>query len=245
MMSCLTAARSGARRGARSFVLGLVFGLCLAPAALADWIFDEGWREPLDGYDTPVALVRNAEGFVLHLYRSPSGRVMALYSWPEALGALAPEGPVAVLAPEGFDAKQIEARTEQGRFVEYARVGPGLLRDRLWHGQGDVPVGTLADILAAPAVTLRLTLNTAETVETRWSMAGAGLPVARALGLTLSGIAAGPDWEQQASQAMLAAMTACQYPKLDVTCVQKVTVCAGEISDNRDITAFEGCIAAQ
>ncbi|MEL7092378.1 MAG: hypothetical protein AAFN94_11645 [Pseudomonadota bacterium] len=227
-MNCLTAASA------------LVL-LC-AQAAAAEWIFQEDWTDPLDGFETDVARVET-DGFALHLYRNPGGRVMALFTWPDTVGAVLQSGEVAVLTPEGFRPKRIEARAEQGRIVEYARIEGQQLRDRLWHGEGSVPVGTLADILAAPSVRLDLQREGADPVTATWSMDGAGLPVARALGLTLEGVPAGAEWEDRAGAAMLAAMSACQFPTLDMECVSKVTACAPRISEARDIDGFEACVA--
>ncbi|MEO0633870.1 MAG: hypothetical protein AAFY52_07055 [Pseudomonadota bacterium] len=211
-------------------------------AAAAEWTFQEGWTEPLDGFETDVARVET-DGFALHLYRNPGGRVMALFTWPDGVGAVVDSGAVAVLTPEGFKPKTIEARAEQGRIVEYARIEGQRLRDRLWHGEGTVPVGTLADILAAPTVRLDLNRADAGPVTATWSMEGSDLPLARALGLTLDGVPAGAEWEDRAGAAMLAAMSACQFPKLDMECVTKVTACAPNISEQRDIDGFETCVA--
>ncbi|MEM6759854.1 MAG: hypothetical protein AAF601_10285 [Pseudomonadota bacterium] len=211
-------------------------------ATAAEWVFQRGWTEPFDGFTTDVARVET-DGFALHLYRNPSGRVMALFTWPDAVGAVPTSGEVAVLMPEGFRAKTIEARAAPGRIVEYARRDGRALRDRLWHGEGTVPVGTLADILAAPSVSLAIARDGADPVTATWSMDGADLPVARALGLTLEGVPAGAEWEDRAGAAMLAAMSACQFPKLDMECVAQVTSCAPQISDRRDIDGFEACVA--
>ncbi|MEL6563466.1 MAG: hypothetical protein AAFQ59_03400 [Pseudomonadota bacterium] len=231
-------------RGLRPRASGALWlTLLIAGPASAEWTFVDTWSDPIDGYETKVARHVNADGFGLHLYRSPVGRVMALYTLPEDAGAFPVEGPVAVVTPDGFKPKEIVAQTEQGRIVEYARSTGRALRDRLWHGEGQVPVGTLADILDAPAIGLTVTLATGETVDTRWPMQGAKLPIAQALGLNIEGIPAGAAWEDAASQAMLAAMTACQFPKLDMACVQQVTACSPQISDARDIDGFEACLA--
>ena len=219
----------------------LAFLLCLlAGPVAAEWAFVEGWKEPLDGYQTNAAVRKSADGVTWYLYRNPVGRVMALYALPE--GDVAGDGVVARLTPQGFDTKDIEARAVPGRVVEYARSAGPMLRDRLWHGEGQVPVGTLADILAAPSVTLEVTLTSGEVLSTTWDMQGAGLPLARALGLNLEGVPAGAAWEDTAAQSMLAAMTACQFPQLDMACVQRVTACSDRISEARDIEAFEGCV---
>lgn len=217
----------------------------LSGPAAAEWTFLAPWSDPVDGFETKAAHTVNEDGFGLHLYRNPLGRVMALYTLPDAVGEIPAEGPVAVVTPAGFSPKTIEARTEQGRIVEYARSTGRAVRDRLWHGEGQVPVGTLGDILAAPTVSFRVTLRSGATLDTSWSMDGANLPIARALGLNIDGVPAGAAWEDAASQAMLAAMTACQFPRLDMACVQKVTACSPRISDARDIDAFEQCVAQE
>ncbi|MEO1365301.1 MAG: hypothetical protein AAFU86_16180, partial [Pseudomonadota bacterium] len=219
--------------------------LLFAQPAMAEWVFVETWIDPIDGFETKAAQNVNADGFGLHLYRNPRGRVMALYALPGASGDVPAEGPVAVVMPQGFAPKEIVARREQGRIVEYARSTGRAVRDRLWHGEGQAPVGTLADILAAPSVALSVTLTTGDTVDTEWSMDGANLPIAQALGLNIDGVPAGAAWEDAASQAMLAAMSACQFPKLDIACVQRVTECGPEISTARDIDAFEFCVQAE
>lgn len=217
--------------------------LALCNPALADWTYIENWTEPLDGYETRAASAVNADGFTLHLYRNPIGRVFALYTLPDGVGDLPDSGSMAALTPEGFKTKEIEARPEPGRVVEYARSTGRALRDRLWHGEGQVPVGTLKNILDAPAIHLSMTLASGEEVKTAWSMEGSGLSIAQALGLSIDGIAAGAEWEDAASQAMLAAMTACQFPSLDMACVQRVTACSDQISEARDIDGFEACVA--
>ena len=220
-----------------------LLAVLFAGPAMAEWTFVEDWSDPIDGFGTKVARHINDEGYGLHLYRNPVGRVMALYTLPDGTGDLPVEGPVAVVTPEGFAAKPVTARTEQGRIVEYARSTGRALRDRLWHGEGQVPVGTLADVLEATSVAVRLTLVSGDTVDTEWSMEGANLPIAQALGLNIEGVPAGAAWEDAAAQAMLAAMTACQFPSLDMACVQKVTACSPQISDARDIEGFEACVA--
>ena len=111
-------------------------------------------------------------------------------------------------------------------------------------GEGQAPAfGTLRDLLDAPGLTATLTLDTGDTATTTWPMEGAAKPVAQALGIPMGGIPAGEAWEEAASQAMLAAMTACQFPGLDVICVQKVSACSTKISEARDIDAFDICVA--
>ena len=185
------------------------------------------------------------DGTLLHLYRNPIGRVYALFTLPEDGPAFAAEGAVATLTPEGFDPKSIEARAERGRVVEYAATEGRALRDRLWHGEGTAPAfGTLHDIIEAPSLSATFTLSDGSTHTAIWSMDGAGTPMAHALGITIEGAAAGQEWEDAAAQALLAAMTTCQFPRLDVACVQKVTACSDRISDARDIDGFDACVAA-
>lgn len=213
--------------------------------AWADWTFVEGWNEPVQDFETRAATTTNDAGFALHLYRNPVGRVYALISLPDGTPDLVTSGPVATLTPKGFAAKQIEAQGERGRIVEYAISTGRALRDRLWHGEGDAPAfGTFHDMLEADSLSATLTLQDGQTVQTEWSMDGAGTPIARALGINIAGIPAGAEWDDAAAQALLAAMTACQFPKLDVTCLQKVTACSPQISEERDIDAFEACVAA-
>ncbi|MEL6451257.1 MAG: hypothetical protein AAFQ19_08340 [Pseudomonadota bacterium] len=221
--------------------------LCLfASAAWADWTFLPKWTEPQDGYDTRAAANTNVDGYSLHLYRNPIGRVYARFALPEGAGDLLTEGTVATLTPQGFAPKQIEARREQGRVVEYATSTGRALRDRLWHGEGQAPAfGTFHDMLQAPAITVTFTLADGTSAETSWSMDSAARPIAQALGISTGGIPAGAEWEDAAAQSLLAAMTACQFPKLDVICVQEVTACSAKISDDRDIDGFEACVAAQ
>ncbi|MEP1964647.1 MAG: hypothetical protein ABJP79_16565 [Tateyamaria sp.] len=218
--------------------------LGLASPAYADWQFVQSWTDPLQTFETRAATTTNDAGFVLHLYRNPIGRIYALLTLPDGTADLVRNGVVATLTPEGFDAKQIETQSEQGRIVEYAISTGRMLRDRLWHGQGEAPAfGTFHDLLEAPSLSATLSLTTGEQVQTSWSMDGAATPIAQALGVSMDGAAAGSEWEDAASQALLAAMTACQFPKLDVLCVQKVSTCSAKISEERDIDAFETCIA--
>lgn len=225
----------------RALTLGLA--LLLSGPVWADWQYLETFTDPIDGYDTRAATITNADGATLHLYRNPIGRVYALFTLPDGATDLVAQGPVATLTPEGFPAKQIEARAIPGRVVEYGRTNGRALRDRLWHGEGDTPVGTLSNIINAPAVSATFQLQSGDSVTTEWTMAEAGLPIAQAIGISINGIAAGEDWDTAASQALLAAMTVCQFPKLDITCVQKVTTCSAKISTERDIDGFEACIA--
>lgn len=216
----------------------------LAGPAQADWTFLQSWSDPLQGYNTRAATITNADGFQLHLYRNPIGRVYALITQPDGAAELARDGVVATLTPHGFDPKQIEARTEPGRVVEYATSTGQRLRDRLWHGEGQAPAfGTFHDLLKAPSLSVSLIRADGSTAETAWTMTGAENPIAQALGISMNGAPAGSDWEDAASSALLAAMTACQFPKLDVLCVQKVSACSAIISDDRDIEGFEVCVA--
>ena len=219
--------------------------LICAPPAWADWQFLDTWTDPIQDFETRAATISNADGYDLFLYRNPIGRVYVLITVPDGTPDLILEGAVATLTPDGFDTKSIEAQTERGRVVEYAISTGRLLRDRLWHGEGQSPAfGTFHDLLDAPNITATLALTTGDTTTTSWTMTGAGTPIARALGISLGGIPAGQEWEDSASQAMLAAMTACQFPKLDMACVQQVTDCADKISTDRDIAGFDACIAA-
>lgn len=218
--------------------------IAMAGPAWADWAFVERWSDPIQGFDTRAATSTNDDGFALHLYRNPVGRVYALITLPDGTPDLVRQGPVATLTPDGFDPKQIEAQGERGRVVEYATSTGRRVRDRLWHGEGQAPAfGTFHDLLEAPGLSVTLVLGSGETVETRWSMDGAATPIAQALGISIDGVPAGAEWEDAAAQALLAAMTACQFPKLDVICVQKVSTCSARISEDRDIDAFEGCVA--
>ncbi|MEX0365438.1 MAG: hypothetical protein AB3N22_05180 [Ruegeria sp.] len=220
--------------------------LCLwgSAAVGADWQFVDDWTDPINGFATKAATTTSPEGVALHLYRNPAGRVYALFTLPESAGGLPKDGVAATLTPEGFDSKVIEARTDQGRVIEYATTEGPHLRDRLWHGEGRAPAfGTLHDILEAPEVSANFALAGGAELNTAWSMTGAGTPIARALGITIEGASAGDEWDDAASQALLAAMTACQFPKLDVECVQKVTTCSSKISNDRDIEAFDTCVS--
>ncbi|WP_415404505.1 hypothetical protein [Tateyamaria sp. SN3-11] len=223
----------------------LILMLCLcAGPAMAEWRFVPKWSDPIDGFDTRAATSTNADGFTLHLYRNPIGRVYALYSLPDGTADLATSGQVATLTPQDFAPKAIEARDERGRIVEYAISTGRTLRDRLWHGEGQAPAfGTFHDVLEAEALTVSFTLSDGSTAKTTWAMAGSERPIAQALGIASEGIPAGAEWEDAAAQALLAAMTACQFPKLDVLCVQKVTACSTRISDDRDIDGFDACVA--
>ena len=224
----------------------VIAALCLwATTAQADWRFVEEWTDPINGFEAKAAVTSAPDGTTLHLYRNPIGRVYALVTLPDGTPDIAREGQVATLTPEGFATKEIEARAEQGRVVEFATSTGRALRDRLWHGEGAAPAfGTLHDIVEAPNLTATLTLVDGTTHQAEWSMQGAGTPIAQAIGITIEGAAAGDEWDDAAAQALLAAMTVCQFPKLDVACVQKVTTCSNKISVDRDIDGFERCIAS-
>ncbi|WP_299727343.1 hypothetical protein [uncultured Tateyamaria sp.] len=222
-----------------------LFALAATPA-WADWQFLDSWADPIQNFETRAAMITNAEGYQLHLYRNPVGRVYALITLPEGSPDLVLTGPVATLTPEGFASKEIEAQDERGRVVEYAISTGRALRDRLWHGEGQAPAfGTFHDLLEAPSLSVTLNLDGGAAATTTWNMDSAAKPIAQALGISMRGIPAGEEWEEAASQAMLAAMTACQFPKLDVTCVQRVSTCSPQISDARDIDAFDRCVAAK
>lgn len=221
----------------------LWLGLAAGPA-WADWTFTDGWAEPIQDFETRTASTVNEDGFALHLYRNPVGRIYALITLPEGGADLVRSGPVATLTPRGFAPKPVEAHTERGRVVEYAVSTGRVLRDRLWHGEGEAPAfGTFHDLLKADHLDATLMLDTGEMVATSWAMDGAAKPIAQALGISMGGIPAGQAWEEDAAQALLAAMTACQFPDLDVICVQRVSTCSARISDDRDIDAFQSCIA--
>lgn len=234
---------SGSWRRSLIATLGLfVFG----DPASADWKYIEKYSDPIQGFETRAATTTNAEGYGLHLYRNPIGRVYALITVPDDSPDLVLTGPVATVTPAGFETKQIEAQNERGRVVEYAISTGRALRDRLWHGEGQAPAfGTFHDVLEAPSLAVALTFETGETDQTEWSMTGAEAPIAKALGISMNGVPAGSEWEDEAAQALLAAMTACQFPKLDVECVQKVSTCSTKISEDRNIEGFDICVAAQ
>ncbi|MEL7130803.1 MAG: hypothetical protein AAGK77_00180 [Pseudomonadota bacterium] len=224
-------------------VFAAILTLLITPSARAEWQFVQDWTDPINGFDTKAAMTTAADGTTLHLYRNPIGRVYALFTLPQDSGTLRPSGEVARLTPKGFDTKTIEARAEQGRVIEFATSTGSSLRDRLWHGEGAAPVGTLRDLIQAPSVTATFILAEGGEHNATWSMDDAGTPIAQALGISIEGAAAGDVWDDTAAQALLAAMTACQFPKLDVSCVQHVTTCSDKISIDRDIEGFETCVA--
>lgn len=227
-----------------TLIRALALWLWLGSPALADWQFLDSWSDPVDGFDTRAATSTNSAGYALHLYRNPAGRVYLLITLPDGTPDLPVAGPVATLTPNGFASKDITAKSERGRIVEYAISTGRALRDRLWHGEGQAPAfGTLHDLLEASSLSATLTAQDGTQTTTTWTMQGAGTPIAQALGISIKGIPAGAEWEDAASAAMLAAMTACQFPKLDMICVQKVTACSPRISEERDIDAFEACLA--
>jgi len=220
---------------------------CLAlmsdPAA-ADWQYLESWYDDIGGFETKAAATRNEDGFSLHIFRNPIGRVYFLATLPHIVSDLPKEGVVASLKPSGGPGKDIEARTESGRIVEYASSTGRAVRERLWHGEGQAPAfGTLREIIDAGDVTMDFFLADGTTQSTTWLMTGSGLPIAQALGIDIDNVSAGMKWDDAAAQSLLAAMTACQFPKLDVACIQKVTACSVAISEDRDINAFETCVA--
>ncbi|WP_299294127.1 hypothetical protein [uncultured Tateyamaria sp.] len=219
--------------------------LCiLAGPALAEWAYLPSWTDPVDGFDTRAATTTNADGATLHLYRNPIGRVYALFTLPDTAGDVVTTGTVMTLTPQGFEPKTVEARAERGRVVEYAISTGRQVRNRLWHGEGQAPAfGTFHDMLEASDIEATFTLTDGTTLDTSWSTQGAATPIAQAIGVSMDGIPAGAEWEETAAQALLAAMTACQFPKLDVMCVQHVTACSTHISDTRDIDGFEACVA--
>ncbi len=226
-----------------AFGLAVAWWLTAVTPAWAEWSYVEEFTDPVQSFETSAASTVNDAGYALHLYRNPVGRVYLLISLPDDAPDLALTGEVAVLMPEGFDPKTIDARSERGRVVEYGISDGRQLRDRLWHGEGSRPdFGTFHDLLQAPSVKATLTQADGSTVDQVWSMDGAGLPMAQALGVKIDGVAAGEEWDTAAAQALLAAMTVCQFPKLDVVCVQKVTACSPKISEDRDIDGFEACV---
>ena len=228
----------------RFWIAGLAAWI-LATPAFADWQFLENWTDPIDQATVRAATATGDDGTTLHVYRNASGRVYALFTLPQGGADLAAQGIVARITPEGFATKDIEVRPEPGRIIEYGLSTGRMLRDRLWHGEGEAPAfGTFRDLLEAPALTARFQLEDDSARTSTWVMEGAGLPIAQALGIKIEGVAAGAEWDDAAAQSLLAAMTACQFPKLDVTCVQKVTACSSAISEDRDIDGFETCVAA-
>lgn len=227
----------------RVCILSMILALC-APPVLAEWEYNESWVDPVNNFELRTASTTSASGVTLNLYRYPTGRVYALFTLPEGTADFADSGVVGKITPEGFDTKEIELREEPGRFVEFGYSDGRVLRTRLWHGQGEEPtVGTLFNLISAESMTGTFRLSDDSTLDAVWSLDGAGLPVAQALGIKIQGIAAGPDWEGIASRSLLAAMTACQFPKLDMNCVQHVTHCSSKISEDRDLEAFDQCIS--
>lgn len=227
----------------RAWIVGLLVCLCAQPA-LAGWEFLETWIDPFTGAELRAATSTSDAGVALHLYRLPSGRVYALISLPEGGASFAAAGVIGQITPEGFKTKDIEVRDEPGRIVEYSLSTGRMLRARLWHGQGQAPAfGTLRDIIDTTSLNASFRLADNSTLDTAWSMEGASLPIAQALGIKIEGVAAGEEWEDMASQALMAAMTACQFPKLDMMCIQHVTKCSAKISDDRDIDGFEVCVS--
>lgn len=227
----------------RLWLLSVLACFCALPA-IAEWQYLENWTDPITELELRAATTTSDSGVMLHLYRYPTGRVYAQFTLPEGTADLIKTGIAAEITPEGYDTREIELREEPGRFVEYGFSTGRLLRARLWHGQGDTPtVGTLFNLINAESLIATFRLANDSTLEAVWSLEGAGLPIAQALGIKIEGIASGPDWEQTASRALMAAMTACQFPKLDVTCVQRVSTCSSRISEDRDIEGFEACIS--
>lgn len=228
----------------RIWFISLLACLSALPA-FAEWQYLETWTDPITELELRAATTTSESGVVLHLYRYPTGRVYAQFALPEGTADLIKTGIAAEITPAGFDTREIELREEPGRFVEYGFSTGRLLRARLWHGQGDTPtIGTLFNLINAESLSGLFRLADGSTLDAIWSLEGAGLPIAQALGIKVKGIAAGPDWEQTASRALMAAMTACQFPKLDVACVQQVSTCSSRISEDRDIEGFEACISA-
>lgn len=227
----------------RVWIVSLLMWLCALPV-LADWAFDESWVDPINRLELRAATTISDTGVTLHLYRNPTGRVYVLFTLPEGTPDFAATGVVAEITPNGFETKEIELREEPGRFVEYGFSTGRALRARLWHGQGETPtVGTLLNLINAASMKGSFRLADDSTLDAVWSLTGAGLPIAQALGIKIEGVAAGPEWEDIASRSLMAAMTACQFPKIDMTCVQQVTSCSAKISDDRDIEGFEACIS--
>lgn len=226
----------------RAFSLGLFLCLWALPV-LAEWEFREAWVDPINKLELRTAETVSDTGVTLNLYRNPAGRVYALFTLPEGTPDFADTGVVGEITPNGFETKEIELREEPGRFVEFGFTDGRVLRTRLWHGQDEAPtVGTLRDLIDAETVTGTFRLADDSMLDAVWSLEGAGLPIAQALGIKVKGVAAGPDWEGIASRSLMAAMTACQFPKLDMICVQQVTNCSSKISEDRNIDAFEACI---
>ncbi|MCH9747908.1 MAG: hypothetical protein K0U57_07785 [Alphaproteobacteria bacterium] len=227
----------------RLWIINLLVWLCATPA-WANWEYYEFWLDPINKIKLQTAETTSDTGIKLNLYRNPNGRVYILFTLPENTPDFAETGVVAQILPEGFTTKEIELREEPGRFVEYGFSTGRALRARLWHGQEEAPTsGTLLNLINAASVTGLFRLADGTEIRAIWSLEEAGLPIAQALGIKIEGVASGPDWENTASRTLIAAMTACQFPKLNLRCVKHVTDCSIMISKNRDLKSFEVCIS--
>ena len=227
----------------RLWIINLLVWLCATPA-FANWEYYEFWLDPINKIKLQTAETTSDTGIKLNLYRNPNGRVYILFTLPENTPDFAETGVVAQILPEGFTTKEIELREEPGRFVEYGFSTGRALRARLWHWQEEAPTsGTLLNLINAASVTGLFRLADGTEIRAIWSLEEAGLPIAQALGIKIEGVASGPDWENTASRTLIAAMTACQFPKLNLRCVKHVTDCSIMISKNRDLKSFEVCIS--
>ena len=164
------AASFGGRRS-RALAWGLAAAVC--PSALASWL-TAPVVDPTTLEEVPAAVVRNAEGFSLAVYRAESdGRIVGAFQLPSTDRDFLDSGRPPVV------------RTDQGPAQRLIRLSGELksIGFLLFGGPGEPVIGVLRELMDGSQLELEYPLHGGGFKVARFSLAGAKETIAGVLGI--------------------------------------------------------------
>lgn len=232
----------------RGFLVAISSTWIFASTAIAaEWEIIGEWTDPFVGEETSAARVINEDGFTFMLFRSEDDRVRALYSLPTStFDRLPQKGRVLMIRPGEHDSKEIEAEIVPDGIVERGRSDGIAVRDLIWHGQAPSPTrGTLRNILDSNRLYARFFLDDGRTVDTSWPLEGAHPALAEALKIEVAVDQADRDWADVVMNTLIARAQRCSANGPDRACVNAMDACGDILTEDRDKTGFEACMASR
>lgn len=225
----------------------LLFGLgilLMVTTASASWNV-ETEADAMTDEIKKSAVVVNAQGNSLTIYRHPSGAVWANFSLSKgSMDQLSPQKPPVfrVDKNEPQDVAKEKRLQEMGVGIQAYAWEPKWVNFLIWHGkESEGRSKTLDQLMQGKTIVFRYYLFTGGYRETEFSLDGAGTVIASALGIGVEKDKATAEQQEEFKRTLLAASKTCQQDmKTFRACFEKVNSCRNQA--NNDLTVLQQCL---